>query len=76
VLTVRQQYFEESIQSEMMANFERKASMERLYRRKLVRCDVQLIKCSHVGCANDDNHFFSRNGQNMRQNAAKVQSIG
>ena len=58
VLTVRQQCFEESIQSEMMANFERKASMERLYRRKLVRCDVQLIKCSHVGCANDDNHFF------------------
>jgi hypothetical protein len=58
VLTARQQCFEESIQSEMVANFEMKAGMERIYRRRLVRHDVQLIKCSHVGCANDDNLFF------------------
>jgi hypothetical protein len=52
------QYFEESIQSETMANSDMKAGMERIYRRRLVRHDVQLIKCSHVGCANDDNLFF------------------
>jgi hypothetical protein len=58
VLTARQQCFEESIQSEMVANFEMKAGMERICRRRLVRHDVQLIKCSRVGCANDDSLFF------------------